>query len=119
MAIGQRDSVPAGIYSRQWLEKIGAWTALQPHLAETDSVRAALALVALGEAPLGVVYASDALAEPQVAVLWTVPPDQHDPITYPAAAITERGQPLLEHLFSGEARQIFADHGFVPVAATP
>lgn len=112
LAMGQRDAVPAGSYARAWLTHIGAWDALQPHLAETDNVRAALALVALGEAPLGVVYDSDALAEPGVDVLWAIPGDQHPAILYPAAAITPRGAALLATLSSPGAATTFARFGF-------
>ena len=112
--MGQRDGVPAGIYAHEWLQHIGAWDALQPHLAETDNVRAALALVAVGAAPLGLVYASDAQAEPRVAVIYQVPPDTHDPIRYPAAALTNAGRGFVELLQSPQAAMIFSSHGFAP-----
>jgi len=114
MAIGQRDGVPAGIYAREWLQTIGAWDALLPHLAETDNVRAALALVAQGAAPLGVVYASDAVAEPRVAILYAVPEAAHSPIRYPAAAVTDAGRGFVEYLATPAAAAIFAEHGFAP-----
>jgi len=100
LAMGQHASVPAGIYARAWLEHIDAWQALHPHLAETDNVRAALALVARGEVPLGIVYGSDAIAEPDVTLLWTVPQDQHPPIRYPAASITPEGAAFLDFLMT-------------------
>ena len=112
LAMGQRQSVPAGIYARAWLEQIGAWEALEPHLAEVENVRAALALVARGDAPLGVVYGSDALAEPGVHVLWEIPADQHPPITYPAAALTPEGARFMAILSSPQAAEIFANYGF-------
>ena len=112
LAIGQRDSVPAGIYAKAWLEHIGAWSALAPHLAETDNVRAALALVSRGEAPLGIVYASDALADPSVDVVWQVPEDQHPKIIYPAAAVTERGRTLLDQLQRHDAIAAYVKYGF-------
>ncbi|WP_240310348.1 molybdate ABC transporter substrate-binding protein [Pseudosulfitobacter sp. DSM 107133] len=112
LAIGQRQSVPAGIYARAWLEQIGAWDALEPHLAEVENVRAALALVARGDAPLGVVYGSDALAEPKVSVLWQIPEDQHPPITYPAAALTPAGAAFMDTLRSPQAAGIFSKYGF-------
>lgn len=114
LAMGQRDGVPAGSYARDWLRHIGAWDALIPHLAETDNVRAALALVAQGAAPLGVVYASDAVAEPRVKILYRVPPEAHAPIRYPAAAITEAGRPFLARLTTPQAAEIFAKHGLTP-----
>lgn len=119
IAIGQTEGVPAGIYGRAWLEAAGLWDALRPHLAQTDNVRAALALVARGEAPLGVVYATDATAEPGVRVLYEVPEGLHDPITYPAAALTEAGAPFMAFLQSEKARAVFAAQGFVPLAGRP
>ncbi len=98
MAMGQHMSVPAGIYAHAWLSHINAWTTLRPHLAETENVRAALALVARGEAPLGVVYASDAGASDGVDILWHIPTDTHPPIRYPALAITPAGAAFLDHL---------------------
>ena len=68
LVISLTDAVPAGIYAREALTTLGLWENVAPHLAETDNVRAALALVALGEAPLGVVYSTDARAEPRVVV---------------------------------------------------
>jgi molybdate transport system substrate-binding protein len=86
---------------------------LEPQLAETDNVRAALALVARGQAPLGVVYASDARAEPAVRVVYEVPSDTHDPILYPAAVVTPEGVAFFEHLLSAEAARVFEARGFV------
>ena len=108
--MGQRDGVPAGSYARDWLHQIGAWDAMLPHLAETDNVRAALALVAKGAAPLGVVYASDASAEPLVQIVYTVPSDAHAPIRYPAGAA------FVHYLGSDRAAAVFASHGFAAVA---
>jgi molybdate transport system substrate-binding protein len=114
LAMGQREAVPAGAYARQWLENAGLWDSLEPRLAETDNVRAALALVARGEAPLGVVYATDAGAEPGVAVLWQVPDDMHDPIRYPAAALTPAGADFLDYLGGPGAARVLAAAGFTP-----
>lgn len=115
IAMGAHRAVPAGQYARQWLQGAGMWEALRPRLAETENVRAALALVALGEAPLGVVYATDALAEPRVRVVYEVPAAAHDPIRYPAA-LTARAAPgaaeLLDWLTA--AGPVFAAFGFVP-----
>ncbi len=115
LAMGQRDAVPAGIYAREWLEVTGQWEAIAPHLAETDNVRSALALVARAETPLGVVYRTDALAEPQVRILYDIPQETHSPITYPAAALTDIGAAFLAHLQSDDARAVFARHGFKPL----
>jgi len=106
--------VPAGSYVRDWLRHIGAWDAMQPHLAETDNVRAALALVSRGEAPLGVVYATDAAADPGVRVLYSVPGGTHPAIVYPAAALSADGAAFLAFLQEDAARAVFAAHGFTP-----
>lgn len=115
LAVGQRAAVPAGIYAREWLQSIGAWDRLVPYLAETDNVRAALALVAVRAAPMGIVYASDAMADPRITILHEIPEKDHAPIVYPAAALTADGEPFLSLLQGAEARAIFAAHGFAPV----
>ena len=112
IAMGQTRGVPAGIYGREWLENARLWEALALHLSETDSVRAALALVARGEAPLGIVYATDAFAEPGVRILYDVPVRMHTPIVYPAVALTKTGAAFIAFLHGAEARVIFAAHGF-------
>nr|WP_309501562.1 molybdate ABC transporter substrate-binding protein [uncultured Roseovarius sp.] len=112
LALGQTEAVPAGIYARAWMEHAGLWEALRPHLAETENVRAALVLVALGEAPLGAVYATDAAAEPRVKILYSVPQEAHPPIVYPVAAVTARGDAFAAYLHSPEAQRIFRAHGF-------
>ncbi|WP_223274807.1 molybdate ABC transporter substrate-binding protein [Tateyamaria sp. syn59] len=98
LAMGQHMSVPAGIYARAWLDRVGAWDALRPQLAETDNVRAALALVARGEVPLGIVYASDAVASADVAVLFEVPTDAHPTVVYPGLALSPEGTAFLDHV---------------------
>ncbi|MBB4174632.1 molybdate ABC transporter substrate-binding protein [Sulfitobacter noctilucicola] len=115
LAMGQRDAVPAGKYARQWLETEGLWETLTGNLAETDNVRTALALVARGQAPFGVVYATDALAEPAVDIVWEVPQTSHDPVLYPGAALTLAGKHFLALLNTPNARTIFATHGFLAV----
>ena len=112
LAMGQRDSVPAGIYAQSWLETTGLWDSVMEQLAEVENVRHALALVARGETPLGVVYHSDARAEPRIDVVYNIPETTHDPITYPAAAITEDGRAFLTLLSSPEAKEIFKNMGF-------
>lgn len=114
LAMGQRDAVPAGQYGQAWLENIGAWTAVEPKLAEAESVRAALTYVARSEAPLGIVYSSDANAEDAVDVLWRIDGNTHPPIRYPARALTPAGLKLLDHLESIEAQARFALFGFRP-----
>lgn len=116
LAMALVDSVPAGIYGRAALEALGVWDAVKPQVAQSDNVRAALALVATGAAPYGVVYATDAVAEPRVHVVATFPDDSHPPIVYPVAALAERDgigtQALLEYLRTAEARAVFEAQGF-------
>ncbi len=123
LALADPESVPAGRYARQSLEHLGLWEALRDRLAPHENVRAALALVARGEAPIGIVYASDAVDEPRVRVAATFPADSHAPIRYPAAVVTG-AQPaahdVLRLLASAEARAIFLRHGFsAPPDAAP
>jgi len=115
LAVGQTASVPAGKYARASLQKLGQWDALAPRLAESESVRAALMLVARGEAPLGIVYGSDAKAEPKVKVVGTFPADSHPPIVYPVAPLakaSQQAQAFVIWLRGPEAREIFQRHGF-------
>ncbi|MGJ8628131.1 MAG: molybdate ABC transporter substrate-binding protein [Sulfitobacter sp.] len=115
LAMGQRNAVPAGIYAREWLQRTGQWDAIVDRLAETDNVRAALALVAGGQAPVGVVYASDALADGGVHILSRISAGTHSPITYPAAALTPAGQAFLDYISTPASQAVFAAHGFGPV----
>ena len=110
------DSVPAGIYGRQALTALGLWDSLAPLVAQSDNVRAALAFVAQGEAPLGIVYATDAAVQDNVTVIATFPPDSHAPITYPAAitaqSVSPAAQAFLDYLSSDAARAVWAAAGF-------
>lgn len=111
------DAVPAGQYGKEALTTLGLWSAVEKDVVQSDNVRAALHLVALGEAPLGIVYASDAVAEPRVAVLATFPADSHRPITYPAAMTATAGPEaaaFLDHLASPQALRQFTAQGFLP-----
>ncbi|MEL7213514.1 MAG: molybdate ABC transporter substrate-binding protein [Pseudomonadota bacterium] len=112
LAMALIDAVPAGIYGKAALEALDLWPTLSPSVAQTDNVRAALALVALGEAPLGIVYATDAQAEPRVTVAARFDPTIHPPIRYPVAALTDHlaTRAFLEHLTRSAA--LFEDHGF-------
>jgi molybdate transport system substrate-binding protein len=112
LAMGHHAAVPAGKYAAQWLQHSGQWAGLRDRLAETDNVRAALALVARGQAPLGIVYATDARAEDGVEVVAELDPRGHDPITYAAAGLTAAGFGFLDALTSPGARTIFEQHGF-------
>lgn len=111
LAMGQHRSVPAGIYARHWLEHIGAWDTVRTRLAETENVRAAVALVARGEVPLGIVYASDAAASPDVSVVAHVPADTHPVIAYVGLALTPAGDAFLTYLADDIA--VFEAAGFV------
>jgi molybdate transport system substrate-binding protein len=91
LAVALVDSVPAGRYARAALTSLGAWPALEPRLVQAENVRAALTLVARAEAPAGIVYATDALAEPKVRQLGTFPADSHPAIVYPAALTGSAG----------------------------
>lgn len=119
LAMALVDSVPAGQYGKAALTMLGLWDAVQQDVAQTDNVRAALALVAAGEAPLGIVYASDALAEPGVSVIATFPPDSHPPIVFPVALLTNATDPadadFLAALSERAAIGIFAAQGFAPL----
>ena len=112
LAMALVDAVPAGTYGKAALRHLGLWEPLAAQVAQTDNVRAALALVAPGEAPLGIVYATDALVEPRVRVLATFDPASHPPIRYPVAALTDRSvsRAFLAHLAA--ARAVFKQHGF-------
>ncbi|XEA96379.1 molybdate ABC transporter substrate-binding protein [Xanthomonas tesorieronis] len=116
LAVGQTNSVPAGKYARAALQKLGQWDGVQARLAESESVRAALMLVARGEAPLGIVYGSDAKAEPKVRVVAVFPADSHAPIVYPVAALRASKNPaaadFVRWLGTAPAQAIFQRRGF-------
>lgn len=116
LAMALVDAVPAGIYGKTALKNLGLWTDLSPLVAQTDNVRAALALVASGAAPLGIVYATDAQAEPRVHVIATFPENLHPTIRYPVAAIAQpdpaSALAFLSFLQSDPARAVFTQHGF-------
>jgi len=116
LAVGETASVPAGKYAKAALEHLGAWQAVEGRLAQTENVRAALLLVARGETPLGIVYATDAAADPSVRVIGTFPAASHPPIVYPVALTKDTTKPaaarFLEHLRSSTARTVLEKHGF-------
>jgi molybdate transport system substrate-binding protein len=116
LAVGDPAHVPAGIYARQALEKLGLWASLSTRLAPADSVRSALRLVELGEAPAGIVYRTDVKVAPSLAVAGTFPPDSHDPIRYPAAIVksgaTKTAQAFLAFLHTQAAQDVFVHYGF-------
>lgn len=116
LAMGNVDAVPAGKYGKAALQTLGAWDGVKDHLAQAESVRAALAFVARGETPFGIVYATDAVAEPKVAVVGTFPPDSHPSIVYPVALTKAATNPdaaaFLAFLRGPEARPAFEKQGF-------
>ncbi len=117
LAIGLTKAVPAGQYGRAALESLGLWDAVKDQLAEVTNVRAALALVARGEAPLGLVYASDAQIVPGIAVVAEIPAEAHEPIRYVTAATSDdpRSAAFLARLVGPDAQAIFAAAGFIPL----
>jgi molybdate transport system substrate-binding protein len=123
IATGDVRAVPVGKYAKAALEKLGAWQAAESKFAMAENVRAALTLVGRGEAPLGIVYKTDAAADKNVKVVGTFPDDSHKPIVYPAAQLESsnnaRAAELLKFLASPEARTIFEKQGFTVLAAKP
>ncbi|MDS9466922.1 molybdate ABC transporter substrate-binding protein [Paracoccus sp. MBLB3053] len=116
LAMALVDSVPAGQYGKQGLQALALWSELEANVAQADNVRAALKLVATGEAPFGIVYGSDAVAEPGVGIVATFPETSHDAITYPGAVTTAADTPqaraFLDSLGQEPARSIFESQGF-------
>ncbi len=117
LAMALVDAVPAGRYGKAALQHFGLWDAVAARVVQTDSVRSALALVARGEAPLGIVYASDAAGIAGVTVVARFPPESHPPITYPAALLTGASdaadRAFLAAMQAPLADAVFAAQGFV------
>ncbi len=118
LAVGDPAHVPAGIYAKQALQRLGAWDGVKDRLATADSVRSALLLVERGEAPAGIVYGTDALVSKSVAIAGTFPTASHDPIRYPFA-VTKSGdnadaRAFLAFLGTGASRATFTKYGFGP-----
>jgi molybdate transport system substrate-binding protein len=116
LAMANVDAVPAGKYGKAALEKLGAWNGVKDNVAQAENVRAALLLVARGEAPLGIVYSTDAAAEPNVKIIGAFPADSHPPIIYPAAETKDTksadAKAFLDYLKSSKARPAFEKQGF-------
>jgi molybdate transport system substrate-binding protein len=116
LATGTVTAVPAGIYAKQALTALGVWDQVSDKIAGADSVRSALALVARGEAPLGIVYGTDAKDDPHVRVVAVFPESSHEPICYPAAVLTASTDPDAEgfrkFLLSPAGQAIFRRYGF-------
>jgi molybdate transport system substrate-binding protein len=118
LALADPSAVPAGKYARAALASLGVWDAISTQLAPAENVRAALLLVSRGEAPLGIVYRTDAQADPGVVIIDTFPESTHPPIVYPAAltrAATGDAERLLDFLSSAAARTTFEAQGFIVV----
>jgi molybdate transport system substrate-binding protein len=111
------DAVPAGQYGKAALETLGIWSSVETKVAQSENVRAALTLVATGEAPYGIVYATDAVSEDNVTVVGTFPADSHAPIVYPGALLTgamdEADKAFFDALSSDAGDATFAAQGFV------
>jgi molybdate transport system substrate-binding protein len=120
LAMGNVDAVPAGKYGKAALEKLGAWDGVKDRIAQAESVRAALLLVARGEAPLGIVYQTDAASDPTVKIVGTFPENTHPPIIYPVAltkdATGAEALAFLNFLRSAVARAAFERQGFTVLA---
>jgi len=116
LATGDPRHVPAGIYAEQALRSLGLWESIEPRLARTEDVRSALLLVERGEAPAGIVYATDAAVSKGVTVAGTFPPGSHEPVTYPFAVIksgdTPAARSLMAFLAGPAAKQVFIRRGF-------
>lgn len=118
LAMGEPASVPAGRYAQAALMKLGVWSSVSQNLALGEDVRATLAYVSRGEAPLGIVYSTDARIEPQVRVIATFPANTHEPIVYPAALVKDAkpsASGFLNYLQGPQARQAFERAGFTVV----
>ncbi len=116
--MGDVKAVPAGKYAKASLEALGIWLAVEPRLAQAENVRAALALVARGEAPLGIVYQTDATSDPNVKIVGEFPANTHPPIIYPvavtkAASAPDTAKSLIDFLRSAQAAEVFTKQGFI------
>jgi len=119
LATGDPDSVPAGRYARSALTTLGVWDEIAPRLARAENVRVALLYVARGEAPLGIVYTSDALADKSVRVVDTFPADTHEPIVYPIAltkSAKSQAPGFVAYLTGPRGHDIFVKYGFTVLA---
>lgn len=122
LAVALVDAVPAGIYTKAAFRAMGLWDEIADNVAQTDNVRAALALVATGAAPYGIVYASDALAQKRVDIVGEFPPEIHPEITYPMAQIAgqsghDSGSDFAKFLHTAPAQEIFESRGFITLGA--
>ena len=116
LAMANVEAVPAGKYGKAALEKLGAWAGVSGRVAQAENVRAALLLVSRGEAPLGIVYQTDAASDPNVAIVGTFPEETHPPIIYPIALPASANHPdaavFLAYIKSAKAKPVFEAQGF-------
>ena len=115
IAVADVKAVPAGLYAKAALEKLGGWAAAERKLAMAENVRATLSFVARGETPLGIVYATDAKVEPKVRIVGVFPDGSHPPVIYPVAATANAradATKYLTFLRGSEAKSIFEKYGF-------
>jgi molybdate transport system substrate-binding protein len=123
LAMANVEAVPAGKYGKAALEKLGTWESVAGKIAQSENVRAALLLVSRGEAPAGIIYQTDAAADPNVKVIGTFPENTHPPIIYPIALTAIAAHPdataFLAYLKSAKARPLFEAQGFTTPGAGP
>ena len=119
LAVGDPDHVPVGIYAKESLEYLGAWDTVNPEMARTNNVRSGMALVERDEAPLGIVYGSDAVASEKVKVVGVFPADSHKPVEYPMAVVKGQDNKAVrdfyDYLKTPQAAEIFKKYGFSPL----
>lgn len=119
LAMADVKAVPAGKYGQAALETLGVWDSVKDKIAQAENVRATLALVSRGEAPLGIVYQTDAAADTGVRIIGTFPADSHPPILYPVAVLASSDKPeaqaFVDYLKSAAAKPLFEKQGFTVV----
>lgn len=118
LAVGDPDHVPAGLYAKEALQNLKSWDELSPIMARANNVRAAMALVEREEAPLGIVYGSDAVASDKVKVIGVFPATSHKPVEYPMAIVKDHKNATVsgfyDYLKTPEAAAVFKRYGFTP-----
>ncbi len=121
LSMANIDSVPAGKYGKAALEKLGVWGSVANKIAQAENVRAALLLVSRGETPAGIVYQTDAAADPNVKIIGTFPEDTHPPIIYPIAITASATHPdaaaFLAYVKSAKAKPLFEAQGFAVLSS--
>jgi len=118
LAMANVDSVPAGKYGKAALEKLGVWASVADRIAQAENVRAALLLVSRGEAPAGIVYQTDAAADPKVRIIGSFPENTHPPIIYPVALTAKAGPDaatFLAYVRGAKAKLLFHAQGFAVI----